>query len=301
MDISDYQRRSAATDILDPHDLALPLLGLTGEVGSLAAEHKKRQRDTSGYRQFRDEVREDLGDLLWYAAALARRCDLDLTDVLTENLRKTEERFTRPSRLPRHALFDVGLPRAQQLPRRVDITFTDTLERKGPREVPVVKIYRGTEAIGDPLDDNRDDNDDYRYHDALHLGHMAVLGWSPVMRGLLKVKRKGQPDTDRIEDGGRAQALEEGLTSYIFANATAHSLYATATRVPADTLKACQRMTGHLEVARRTTSDWEQAILVGYRALRQLRDHGGGTLHADLNRRTLTFTAPTPSGDGHDH
>lgn len=295
MHLSDYQRQSASTDILPPDDLALPILGLTGEVGSLAAEHKKRRRDSAGYRAFRDEVSEDLGDLLWYAAALARRCDLDLDDVLADNLRKTNERFTRANHLPAHTLFDADLPSTQQLPRSVDVTFTETVEHgAGGDPVPVVTIRRGASPVGDPLDDNRDDNDDYRYHDALHLGHMAVLGWSPVLRGLLKVKRKGNPSLDRIEDGGRAQAIEEGLTAYVFSVAAEHSLFATTDRVPIDAIKACQRMTGHLEVARRSSADWEQAILAGYRNFRLLQQHHGGTVHADLVRRSLTFTPPTP-------
>lgn len=56
--------------------------------------------------------------------------------------------------------------------------------------------------MGDSLDDNSDDSDDYRFHDALHHDQMAVLRWSPAMRGLLKVKRASEPDTDRIQDGG---------------------------------------------------------------------------------------------------
>jgi NTP pyrophosphatase (non-canonical NTP hydrolase) len=78
MDINDYQRQAAGSDILPSDEFTLPLLGLAGEIGSLAAELKKRQRDALVYRGFRDEVREELGDLMWYAAALARRCDLDL-------------------------------------------------------------------------------------------------------------------------------------------------------------------------------------------------------------------------------
>lgn len=293
MDIGEYQRRSAGSDILPDDDLTMTLLGLAGEVGNLSAEYKKQQRDTVGYRAFRDEVREELGDLIWYAAALARRCDLDLDEILTENLHKTGLRFNRPLDPPPHRLFDEQRPPGEQFPRQLDITFTETTETdRGARPVPVVRIYRGTSAVGDPLDDNRDDNDDYRYHDALHLGHMAVLGWSPTLRGLLDVKRKGDRDADRIQDGGRSAALEEGLTAYVFSVATEHSLFATSNRVPADLIKACRRMTSHLEVAERSTADWEHAILSGYRAFRELRDHRGGTLHADLEARTLTFTPP---------
>ena len=203
MDIGECQRFTAQTDVLNPEDVALPLLGLAGEVGNLAAEYKKRQQDAVGYRAFSEEVHEELGDLLWYAAALARRCQLDLNQVMADNLRKTQERFLRPDTPPPHPLFDEGLVTPEQFPRTLDITFVESVEHdRGSAPVTVVRIYRGTDTVGDSLDDNSDDSDDYRFHDALHLGHMAVLGWSPTMRGLLKVKRTSDPDTDRIQDGG---------------------------------------------------------------------------------------------------
>ncbi|WP_147252052.1 MazG nucleotide pyrophosphohydrolase domain-containing protein [Blastococcus sp. TF02-9] len=295
MDIDDYQREARRTDILPPDDFTLPLLGLAGEIGNLAAEVKKRERDALGYRGFREEVREELGDLLWYAAALARRCDVDLGQVLADNLHKTEERYVRPPAPPPHVLFDDGLDPAEQLPRQIDITFVESLETdRGAEPVPVVRIYRGEKAVGDPLDDNSDDNDDYRYHDALHLGHMALLGWSPTMRGLLEVKRRSSPDTNRVQDGGRAAVIEEGLAAYVFSVASEHSFFATGDRVPADVIKACRKMTSHLEVAQRSSADWEYAILGGYAMFRALRQHRGGTVRADLGARTLTFTPPSP-------
>lgn len=294
MDISEYQRLSAETDVLDPDDVSLSLLGLAGEVGHLAAEYKKRERDKAGYRAFKEEVCEELGDLFWYAAALARRCDVDLDEVLGDNLRKTAERFLRPAEPPPHALFDENFDESEQLPRQVDITFVETIETdRGAAPVPVVRIYRGTSAVGSPLDDNSDDNDDYRFHDALHLGYMAVLGWSPTMRGLLGLKRRSDEDISRIEDGGRSMVLEEGVTAYVFSSATSHSLFATSERVPVDVIKACRKMTAHLEVSRRSSADWEYAILAGYDVFRQLQEHHGGTVHADLIARTLTFSPPS--------
>ncbi len=293
MDIGEYQRLTAETDVLDPDEVGLPLLGLAGEVGNLAAEYKKRRRDSVGYRAFSDEVREELGDLLWYAAALARRCNLDLEQVLTDNLRKTQERFLRPETPQPHPLFDEGLVLVEQMPRTLDITFAETIDRKrGSTRVPVVRIYHGTEAVGDPLDDNSDDSDDYRFHDALHLGHMAFLGWSPVMRSLLRVKRTSDADVDRVQDGGRAMVVEEGLTAYVFSVAISHSLFASNDRVPVDVIKACQKMTAHLEVSRRSAADWEYAILGGYRVFRQLQEHRGGTIHANLHTRSLMFAPP---------
>jgi len=293
MDLADYERSVAETDILSPDDLVLPMLGLAGEIGSLVAQYKKIQRDGTGYRAFAEEVREELGDLFWYATALARRCDLSLHEIMTDNIRKTRERFLRPPTPPPHPLLDTGAPTGEQLPRRLDITFTETVSHdRGARPVRVVYIHRGTQAVGDPLDDNSDDDDEYRYHDIFHLAHMAILGWSPVMRMLLRVKRSTNRDTDRIQDGGRAIAVEEGLSAYVFAAARAHSYFRSSTTIPSQIIKACRAMTAHLEVSRRTAQDWEYAILDGYRVFRQLTANRGGTVHADLHCRTLTYTPP---------
>lgn len=300
MKFAEYERAVAETDILDSEDLVLPMLGLAGEIGSLAAQYKKIQRDHTGYRAFSDEVREELGDLFWYATALARRCNLSLEEILSDNVRKTRERFLRPAAPPPHPLFDENVSAGQQLPRSLDITFTDTLvEGKGKLPVQTVRIYRGNEAVGDPLDDNSDDNDNYRYHDVFHLAHMAVLGWSPVMRSLLKMKRNTDRDVDRIQDGGRAIAVEEGMTAYVFSMARAHNFFSTAAAVPAEIVKACQAMTAHLEVSRRSAQDWEYAILAGYRMFEELTANKGGTVHLNLHARTITYSGQR-SGDADD-
>ncbi|MEW2518617.1 nucleoside triphosphate pyrophosphohydrolase family protein [Actinacidiphila alni] len=296
MELAEYERSVAETDILDPDDLVLPMLGLAGEIGSLVAQYKKIQRDHTGYRAFSEEVREELGDLFWYATALARRCDLSLEEILADNVRKTRERFLRPLVPPPHSLFDEDVTPSEQLPRSLDVTFTDSLiQGKGEAPVQTVRIYRGSEAVGDPLDDNSDDDDSYRYHDVFHLAHMAVLGWSPVLRSLLRMKRSTDRDTDRIQDGGRAIAVEEGLSAYVFSMARAHSFFRTATTVPAEIIKACQAMTAHLEVSRRSAQDWEYAILAGYRVFDELTANKGGTVHVDLHARSVTYRA---SGSG---
>jgi hypothetical protein len=89
--LNEYQRRAALTDV-DPSsdDPLVPLLGLGGEVGALIAEFKKQQRaDGVHYTGFDDAVATELGDILWYLAALARRTGLALADVGERNLAKT--------------------------------------------------------------------------------------------------------------------------------------------------------------------------------------------------------------------
>jgi NTP pyrophosphatase (non-canonical NTP hydrolase) len=296
MDLRDYERAVADTDILDPDNLVLPMLGLAGEIGSLVAQYKKIQRDRTGYRAFSEEVREELGDVFWYATALARRCNLNLDEILADNIRKTRQRFLRPPTPPPHPLLDANADTSERLPRSLDITFTESVSQdRGTEPMRVVYIHRGSEAVGDPLDDNSDDDDEYRYHDIFHLAHMAVLGWSPVMRKLLRVKRAADRDLDRVQDGGRAIAVEEGLSAYVFAAARAHSYFRTSTTVPSEVIKACQAMTAHLEVSRRTSQDWQYAILTGYRVFAELTSNRGGTVHVDLHRRCLSYTPP-PTG-----
>lgn len=299
MTLNEYQRRALATDILPKvgtsADLVLPLLGIVGEVGELAAEWKKRNRDSSGYRAFDDSVREELGDALWYVAALAARVDLTLGDIAQANLDKTAGEFLGNQPPQPHALYDDDHESHEQLPRRLIVRFDEHTEVRGGREIGVVTltVLNGEMAfrrMGDPIDDNSDIDDFYRYHDALHLGHMALLGWSPVIRAILdpKRKRKSVERLDRVEDGARAIVIEEGLTAAVFAEAADHSYFATTTRVPRDLLKSCMRATAHLEVRNRSVGDWQHAILAGYKAFRFLIEHRSGVLIADLNTRTLT-------------
>ena len=79
MKVTTYVRRARATDRLDlqgESSWVMPCLGLAGEVGSLLAELKKEVRDPVGAKTTRLRVQEELGDILWYAVAIARRADL---------------------------------------------------------------------------------------------------------------------------------------------------------------------------------------------------------------------------------
>lgn len=294
MQINDYQHTAGETDVLTGDQDLLPLLGLAGEVGQLIAEYKKRERDKTGYRAFREEIHEELGDILWYAAALARRNGFDLDEIAQANIAKTRGLFLPPEHLPTHDRFDKDAPLDQQLPAHLTVTFTEAEETTEQGEtLHRVRMFRGDQPIGDPLDDNSEHSDEYRYHDVFHLAHMAVLGWSPVMRGLLQCKRSELPTVDRVEDGGRAAAIEEGLTAYVFTIAGEHSFFSSLAHVPPSALKTCTKMTAHLEVAARSTADWHAAILAGYQAFRHVVENRGGVLTADLENRSLSYEGPT--------
>ncbi|MEV2188523.1 nucleoside triphosphate pyrophosphohydrolase family protein [Streptomyces sp. NPDC047970] len=268
---------------VDP--VLIPLLGLAGEVGSLATVYKKHLRDGPAFEQGKHQLREELGDVLWYIATLAHRFGLDLDDIAAANLEKTKDRWrTTPD--AEHTHFDDTFPDHERLPRRTTLTFTPTPTAEG-RTVVVLTREDGTPA-GDPLTSASHIEDDYRFHDAFHLAHAAVLGWSPVTRYLLGRKRKSNPATDEAEDGGRAIAIEEGISALVFSYAARHRYFADIKHVDHELLTTINHMTAHLEVGACRAADWEHAILTGYTAWRQLREADGGTVHLDLDRRTLT-------------
>ncbi len=80
--IADYAAQAAKTDQRsEGGSLAFPLLGIFGETGSLLSEVKKKQRDRASYRGYAGAVVEELGDVLWYLAAVASRASLPLIEV----------------------------------------------------------------------------------------------------------------------------------------------------------------------------------------------------------------------------
>src|SRR5712692_11991220 len=113
MRLSEYQRRAAETDQY-PKEASrsggenfaikseiIPLLGLTGEVGSLLSEYKKLLRDGPVHLRFTTQVEEELGDLLWYIASVATKFGLSLDSIARQNLRKVKDRWQRPTSNPR--------------------------------------------------------------------------------------------------------------------------------------------------------------------------------------------------------
>jgi len=264
-------------------DPGFPLLGLAGETGSLVSEYKKRLRDGQ-YSAFEQEVSEDLGDLLWYAATLARTFGLSLDEIAKANLVKASSIWSDELGPARH--YDAGYLDDQRLPRQFTITFTEVPGKDG---LPRAKMYSGDTLFGDPLDDNAYEDDHYRFHDALHLAHAAVLGWSPVTRALLRKKRKTNPLVDRVEDGARAVAHEEGLTAFIFSEAETRNFFQGSQRLDWDLLKTIRRMVVHLEVRDQPPNAWRRAILQGYEVWGQLRHNKGGVVEGDLDARSLRY------------
>jgi len=78
---AEFEQFATASDQL-ADDMDTALLGLVGEVGSLVSALKKKRRDTDGFLGYHDAVLEELGDVLWYVSAVARRGGTSLPDAL---------------------------------------------------------------------------------------------------------------------------------------------------------------------------------------------------------------------------
>ena len=229
-----------------------------------------------------------LGRLLALLGLVAASFMLKLEDIARDNVSKTHGRW--PGTNPiYHSVLDATFPAHERLPRAFRIEF---IERTTPRGTFVVQRLNDV-YVGDPLTDNRNEPDDYRFHDVFHLAYIAHLGWSPVVRALLKLKRKSSSKVDENEDGARAMIIEEGIATWIFNHASHRDLYAGVAhgRLDYGLLKQVQGMVRGYEVAACPLWQWERAILDGFRVFRELKkpEHRGGTVVVDMNKHTLEF------------
>jgi NTP pyrophosphatase (non-canonical NTP hydrolase) len=280
MELDEYQR--AAHQTAKSRDIEVFTLGLFGEAGSVASSIKKLKRDNDAEEVVREEIATELGDVLWYLAEIATFYGLSLSDVASANLAKTEYLFSGDD-----LSFEDKAPAEQRFPRQATFEFVD----RGDKAV----IRMEGREFGDPLDDNAHYADNYKFHDVFHLAYMTRLGWSPVARDLLGIKRKYDEDIDRVEDGARARFLEEGLSVFVFnqnkQTAEGVSSFADRRNIPFTILSTIKTITGSLEVSRRDVTAWRDAIAMGFEMFDELVAHGGGKITCDLDAKKMSFEA----------
>lgn len=98
MDFNEYQRKARQTAIYHNigRNFIYPTLGIVGEAGEIA-EKVKRVVRVNGVidAALRREIAKELGDVLWYLAALASELGLSLDDIAKDNLAKLQSRKDR--------------------------------------------------------------------------------------------------------------------------------------------------------------------------------------------------------------
>ena len=98
-DFNDYQDLAMSTAVYPQRgsNLAYPALGLNGEAGEVAEKVKKILRDKGGVLddEMRKALKKELGDVLWYVAAMCSEAGLRMGEVAELNISKLRDRQTR--------------------------------------------------------------------------------------------------------------------------------------------------------------------------------------------------------------
>lgn len=91
MELSEYQARAVKT--VKPGIPLLPMaaMGLAGESGEVIEQVKKHL--FHGHALNRQKLAEEMGDCLWYLAALADSVGIDLSWIAANNLSKLNIRY----------------------------------------------------------------------------------------------------------------------------------------------------------------------------------------------------------------
>lgn len=101
MDFDEYQTRASQTGSYHTNDQEYVLMylsmGLAGESGEVIEKLKKVVRNDGGVvsAEKREDLKKELGDVLWYLSQLAKTLGLSLADVAETNIKKIADRAER--------------------------------------------------------------------------------------------------------------------------------------------------------------------------------------------------------------
>ncbi len=253
---------------------------LAGKVGRLLDEISVKEDLINS-----EKISAHLVEIFLAIIQAAECADVELEEAIKRNGQKILSRY--PIKKTYAPLFDVKFDSDEQIPRIIEMEITEKLIKD---KLFVIQKCSGIK-IGDRLTDNKTEHDDYRFHDVFHLAYAAILGWSPVIRSLFKVKRKSNPEIDENEDGARAILIEEGVATWVFNHGLQLNNYAELKSLDYGLLKAVSALVKGYEVEKCPLWQWEEAILGGFKIFRFLKEHRSGLVTADLNTRKIKVEA----------
>ena len=94
MTLNEFQSnamRTSRKDLSPDSHLFNGILGLSGEVGECADLVKKKFYQDG--RDIYDDLKDELGDVLWYVAEVASAMEWDLEEVAQHNIDKLHRRY----------------------------------------------------------------------------------------------------------------------------------------------------------------------------------------------------------------
>ncbi len=254
------------------------LVDLAESVGQLVFDHRKFLKD-----KIRDPLVRSFAKVLSEMLGVANRMGIDLQNAAQVQLAKAQDRWPAVRRLEPYK--DNKCPEYERLPRDLEVEIREV---RRDENYFVFQRCNGIN-VGDRLTDNIMDPDDYRFHDVFHYAYAAVLGWSPVLRALYRLKRKSDHKVDEAEDGARAVLIEEGIATLIFNEARRNNLFEGVPRgkLSFDLLKLVRKFVQGYEIEAAPYWAWEEAILQGFEAFRFLKRHRAGRLIIERRRLTI--------------
>ena len=98
MTLNEYQQKALETAVYpQEYKVIYPALGLTGEAGECSEKVKKVIRDNNGEFTLKKkvEIAKEIGDVLWFCAALANDIGFDLETIGQMNYDKLHSRQER--------------------------------------------------------------------------------------------------------------------------------------------------------------------------------------------------------------
>ena len=98
MDFNEYQAKARKFAIYPKDNILYAVLGLTSEAGEVADKFKKCIRDNNSDFDdidFKESVKKELSDCLWYISNIASDLDIYLDDVAVTNINKLQSRKER--------------------------------------------------------------------------------------------------------------------------------------------------------------------------------------------------------------
>lgn len=98
MELGQYQKQAEHFMIYpESEKITYPILGLVSEAGEVADKYKKIIRDKNGQMtdEDRTEMLKEIGDVLWYLAAICTDIGMPLHHAAMVNLQKLNSRLSR--------------------------------------------------------------------------------------------------------------------------------------------------------------------------------------------------------------
>lgn len=95
MNLNEYQKAATDTCIHTAYNQNYLIAGLVAEAGEVAGKYAKHIRDETPFVELTDELKKELGDVLWFVAVLANYHFISLETIARINIDKLQSRKER--------------------------------------------------------------------------------------------------------------------------------------------------------------------------------------------------------------